>query len=150
VAKDIFERLAKGRPQQAKKPTKQRLKNTGLVARWKQKTEAEAFLKSVLADGPMPAAIIAELGTTRKFSKIQLWRAKRRIGAVASKKKGKFGGPWFWSLAQHAPKSADTTKPGYTRALRNLSRSLGYRLQPIGTATNKAGLKDGGESSKIS
>lgn len=131
MATTLFERLNAGKPQQAKKPTDQPRKRGDLVARWKRKTEAETFLMNVLADGPMPAAIIEELGATRKFSKMQLWHAKQRIGAVAFKKKGKFDGGWFWALVQHAPKQSNTAKLGYTRALRNIAKSQGFRLRPI-------------------
>ena len=130
----LFERLAP----QAKKPGKRLSKNIDLVARWKRKTEAETFLMTVLADGPMPAAIIEELGAARKFSKMQLWCAKQRIGAVTFKKKGKFDGGWICSLPQYAPKPASTANPSYTRALRNLAKSQGFRLRPIGkTAGNR-------------
>ena len=70
-------------------PVKQSRKNADLVSRWKQKTEAEAFLTDVLANGPMPTAIIEELGAARKFNKKQLWHAKQRIGATAFKRKSK-------------------------------------------------------------
>ena len=103
-----------------------------------KKTEVEAFLLNILADGPMPAAIIEELGAARKFSKMQLWCAKQRIGAVTFKKKGKFDGGWICSLPQNAPKPANTANPSYTRALRNLAKSQGFRLRPIGkTAGNR-------------
>jgi hypothetical protein len=123
----LFERLAKERPP-AQETVKQPRKSADLVARWKQKTETEAFLMNVLANGPMPTAIIEELGATRKFNKMQLWHAKQRIGATALKKKER-NGCWFWALVQHAPKPASAT-PSYTRRLRALSRMLGYRLQP--------------------
>jgi hypothetical protein len=126
----LFERLAQERLSPTEEPVKQSRKNADLVSRWKQKTAAEAFLTDVLANGPMPTAIIEELGAARKFNKKQLWHAKQRIGATAFKKKEK-NGCWFWALVQHAPHPASTTKPGYTRRLRNLSRTLGYRLQPI-------------------
>ena len=133
-------------PKKERLAIKQQRKNVDLVARWKQKTEAEAFLMDVLANGPLSAAIIEELGAARKFSKMQLWHAKQRIGAIAFKKKGKFDGGWFWALTQHTKKPAETAKPSYTRRLRNLSRSLGYRLKPIGKTVRH---KDE-ESSKIS
>jgi hypothetical protein len=78
----------------------------------------------------MAVTIIEELGAARKFSKKQLWRAKQRIGAIAFKKKEQ-NGCWFWALTQHAPKPANTAKPGYKRQLRKLSKTLSYRLQPI-------------------
>ena len=139
MAKDIFERLAKGKPLPTEEPAKQPRRRADLVSRWKQKTEAETFLRNILADGPMPAAIIEELGAARKFSKMQLWHAKQRMGAVAFKKKGKFDGGWLWSLPQNAPKPASTAKPGYTRDLRNLAKSQGFRLQPISKTAGGAG-----------
>ena len=139
MAKDIFERLAKGKPLPTEEPAMQPRRRADLVSRWKQKTEAETFLRNILADGPMPAAIIEELGAARKFSKMQLWHAKQRMGAVAFKKKGKFDGGWLWSLPQNAPKPASTAKPGYTRDLRNLAKSQGFRLQPISKTAGGAG-----------
>ena len=136
---DIFERLAKERRPTTEEAIKQQRKSADLVSRWKQKTEAEAFLMDVLANGPMPTAIIEELGAARKFSKMQLWHAKQRMGAVAFKKKGKFDGGWLWSLPQNAPKPASTAKPGYTRDLRNLAKSQGFRLQPISKTAGGAG-----------
>ena len=148
MAKDIFERLAKGKPLPTEEPVKQSRKRADLVARWKQKTEAETFLMNILADGPMPAAIIEELGAARKFSKMQLWHTKQRIGVVAFKKKGKFDSGWLWSYPQNAPKQSNTAKLGYTRALRNLAKSQGFRLRPIGGAAGQA--KKDEESSKNS
>ena len=134
----LFARLNAGGPQQIEETAKQQRKNADLVSRWKQKTEAEAFLMDVLANGPMSAAIIEELGAARKFSKMQLWCAKQRIGAITFKKKGKFDGGWICSLPQYAPKPASTANPSYTRALRNLAKSQGFRLRPIGkTAGNR-------------
>ena len=135
----LFERLNKRQPPTTQEPAKQSRRRADLVSRWKQKTEAEAFLRSVLADGPLSAAIIEELGAARKFSKMQLWHAKQRMGAVAFKKKGKFDGGWLWSLPQNAPKPASTAKPGYTRDLRNLAKSQGFRLQPINKTAGGAG-----------
>jgi hypothetical protein len=74
---NLFERLAQGQPQQAKETTKQQLKNTDRVSRWKRKTDAEIFLTDVLANGPMPTAVIEELGAARRFSKKQLEKANR-------------------------------------------------------------------------
>ena len=128
MAKDIFKRLSAGRPPEG--PIRRSRMGDDLVSRWKRKTEAEVFLMDVLANGPMPTTIIEELGAARKFDKMQLWHAKQRIGATAFKKKEQ-NGCWFWALVQHAPKPASQTKPSYTRRLRGLSRTLGYRLQPI-------------------
>jgi uridine kinase len=57
---DIFERLAKERRPTTEEAIKQQRKSADLVSRWKQKTEAEAFLMDVLANGPMPTVIIEE------------------------------------------------------------------------------------------
>jgi hypothetical protein len=135
MATTLFEKLAQGHPQQAKKPTERRPKRADLVARWKQKTETEAFVRNLLADGPMSAAIIEELGAARKISKKQLWSAKQRIGAVAFKKKGKFDSGWLWSHPQIAPKQSSTAKLSHTRAIRSLAKSQGFRLRPISKAT---------------
>ena len=83
---------------ESEKPVKRPRKNTDRVSRWKRKTDAEIFLKGVLTNGPMPTAVIEELGAARRFSKRQLECAKQRIGATAFKKKGKLRGCWFWTL----------------------------------------------------
>ena len=76
----------------------------------------ETFLLGLFwQDGPMSAAIIEELGAARKISKMQLWHAKQRIGAVTFKKKGKFDGGWIVPLPGNAPKQTSTAKLGYTR-----------------------------------
>jgi hypothetical protein len=58
----------------------------------------------------------------------QLKRAKKQMGIVSLKEKGKVGGPWFWALPKHAP--AKKPNDHYARRLRNLSKMIGYRLQP--------------------
>ena len=128
VARDIFKRLSAGRPPAAEEPAKQQLKNTDRVSRWKRKTDAEIFLKRVLTNGPMPATVIEELGAARKFSKRQLECAKQRIAATAFKKKGKLHGCWFWTLE---PGTVRKPHSRYNPYLRDLSKKLGYRLQPI-------------------
>jgi hypothetical protein len=140
----LFDRLNAGRPQQAKKTTERRPKNADLVAQGEKDAKIKLFLADILKKGPVPTTTIQKRGATLKFTKMQLWRAKRLIGAVAFKKGWGFEGRWYWARAQHDP---NTIKPGrrFTSRLRNLSRSLGYRLQPIG-----AGHKNGEKSGKIS
>jgi DNA polymerase len=64
------------------------------------------LLMNVLANGPTPAKIVEERGKACGFSMDQLYRAKRKIGAVRFKEKGTFAGQWFWALAEHAPEDA--------------------------------------------
>ena len=131
---DIFSRLNQRPPEEA---AKQQRRNLNSIARGAQEANARAFLLTVLATGPMPAAIVAELGRARKFNTRQLWVAKQQIGAGSFKMKGKWTGAWFWMLSQHTPEQATAPKPDdrHTRRLRNrlrdLSKMLGYRLQPI-------------------
>jgi hypothetical protein len=147
VAKNIFERL--GRRPPVKKTTERRPKNADFVAQGEKDAKIKSFLLDILAKGPVPATTIQKRGAALKFSKMQLWRAKRLIGAVAFKKGWGFEGRWYWGRAQHNP---NTIKPGrrFTSRLRALTRSLGYRLQPIGRSTNRAVHKDSGKSPKIS
>jgi DNA polymerase len=61
------------------------------------------FLFNTLMGGPVPAKLIEEQATALNFSKDQLDRAKKKIGITTFKEHGKFSGPWFWALPQHAP-----------------------------------------------
>ena len=134
MAKDIFNRLAQGRPPSGKKTTDQRRRNADRIARGIQETNAKVFLMDALQNGPVPAAIIKELGAARGFDRARLWEAKQQIRAGSFKMKGKFNGCWFWTLTQHTPEWAVATKPDdrHARRLRDLSRKLGFRLRPIG------------------
>lgn len=130
----LFERLGAGRPpQQEPEPPIQAARNAvaNLAAQHKQAADIRAFLTDILANGPMPINIIDELGATRGFSARQLRRAKERTGIVAFKKKGKIDGPWLWTTTQHASEKPIASKQR-TRQLRNISNTLGYRLQRIG------------------
>jgi hypothetical protein len=128
----LFERLhnAGGSPP-AKKTTERRPKNAGLVAQGVKDAKIKSFLLNILKRGPVPAATIQKLGASQKFSKMQLWRGKRLIGAVAFKKGWGFEGRWYWARAQHDPNMIKPSRR-FTKRLRNLTSSLGYRLHPIG------------------
>jgi hypothetical protein len=133
VGKNLFERLGKGQPQPEEAIEQQR-KGAKRVARGIQAANARAFLMDVLANGPVPAIIIKELGAARGFNAKQLWHAKQQIRAGSFKAKGKWAGCWFWTLTQHTPERAIATKSDerHTRRLRDLSKALGFRLRPIG------------------
>ena len=130
MAKDIFRRLAPGQPQQVKKTTERRPKNAGFVAQGEKDAKIKSFLMDILAKGPVPTTTIQKRGAAQGFTKKQLWRAKRLLGIVSFRKGRGFEARWLWARAQHDPKMI---KPGrrFTSRLRNLSRSLGYRLHPI-------------------
>jgi DNA polymerase len=68
---------------------------------------AVTFLMDMLANGPVPAKRIEERGVARGFSEDQLRRARRKIGAVTFKAKGKLEGGWFWAKPQDVPPEAD-------------------------------------------
>jgi hypothetical protein len=68
-----------------------------------QQSSVILFLSDILANGPVPVAIIEEHGAVRGFSKDQLFRARQKMGAVRFKEKGTLEGGWFWALAEHAP-----------------------------------------------
>ena len=135
VARDIFRRLRAGRLPAAEESAKQPRKNTDRVSRWKRKTDADIFLKRVLTNGPMPTAVIEELGAARRFSKRQLECAKQRIGATAFKKKGKLRGCWFWTLepgATRKPIFATSRKSwvtGYNQSTNALARAGARRRE---------------------
>jgi hypothetical protein len=91
----LFERLDKERPPQTRAVINQQ---RGSAA------GAKTFLMDILTNGPVPATLIEERGAARRFSKKQLIRAKRDIGVVVFKEKGKITGRWFWALPQHDPR----------------------------------------------
>jgi hypothetical protein len=134
---NLFDRLGKERPQPAKKTIERRPRNAGFVAQGEKDAKIKSFLLDLLAKRPVLATAIQKRGATQGFSKKQLWRAKRLLGIISFRKEGYgFEGRWYWARAQHDP---NTIKPGlrFTRRLRNLTRSLGYRLQPIGRKGGK-------------
>jgi hypothetical protein len=88
VAKDIFERLARGRPP----PTQEAIKQPP-----RRREDPKIFLKDILAAGPAPATLIEERGAAHGFSKIQIRYARRQMKIISFKGPGK-GGRWFWVL----------------------------------------------------
>ena len=63
------------------------------------KKDAIEFLRKRLADGPVPQEeIIDEAVNGEGFSKRTLERAKRELGVVSEKEKGKPDGKWCWKL----------------------------------------------------
>ena len=134
---DIFERLAQGRPPPTETAIKTHRKGANSILQGRQKTGAGADPKDLLIDllahGPVLTTLVEARGAARGFNMNQLKHAKKQMGIVSLKEKGKIGGPWFWTLPKHAP--AKKPNDHYARRLRNLSKMIGYRLQPIGKAT---------------
>jgi hypothetical protein len=126
----LFERLGRSTPTET--AGEQQRRKTKSIARGIQETNARAFLIDVLTNGPVPAAIIKELGAARGFNTKLLWRAKQQIRAGSFKMKGKWTGCWFWTLSPHTPERTTATKSDerHTRRLRDLSKALGFRLRP--------------------
>ena len=139
---DIFERLSAGRPQQAKKPAKRQLKNTGLVTQWAKDEKIKTFLTNTLTKKPVSATDIEKRGVEQGFTRKQLWRAKKLLGIISFRKGAGFEARWFWTLPQNTPATVNPRRR-LTRRLCNLARSQGFRLQPIGKTTS--GTR-GGES----
>jgi hypothetical protein len=129
----LFERLQPPAPapSQIKKATKQLRKRADPVTQWEKDIEIKTFLMDLLAKGPVSATTVQKRGAEHGFTKMRLWRAKRLIGIISFKKGMGFDSRWFWMLPKNAPSTANP-RHRYTRALRNLSKSLGFRLQPIG------------------
>jgi len=63
---------------------------------------ASAWLKGLLADGPVLAARVKELACEARFSRRQLSRAERAL--KVTKEPSSKGGPWVWSLPPSKPK----------------------------------------------
>ena len=60
--------------------------------------EAKAFLRDILADGPIPAEDGEEAARAHLISKITLKRARKALGVVSNRSGGLGGeGHWQWS-----------------------------------------------------
>ncbi len=59
--------------------------------------EAAAFLRELLADGPLPARKVFEEAKKAGIGEITLRRAKARVGVVAQKVGFQNGAQWLWS-----------------------------------------------------
>ena len=93
MAKDIFERLAEGRPAPEEVISQLR--------RGEPKARLKTLLTDVLAAGPAPTTLVQERGAAHGFSRKQLYCARQRMRIVAFKETGKPCGCWFWALPQH-------------------------------------------------
>jgi hypothetical protein len=60
--------------------------------------EAQEFLLTRLADGPVPADDLMAEGRANCISKRTLERAKRDLGIISDKEQGKLKGGWCWKL----------------------------------------------------
>jgi hypothetical protein len=63
-----------------------------------QRHEAEAFLRHVLKDGPVPSNQIFKDAKANGVAERTLWRAKRTLGIPAERIPPGPRGAWFWSL----------------------------------------------------
>ena len=73
--------------------------------------EAEAWLETVLAESPFPAAKVYDLAEEAGIAKRTLKRAKRSLGVVAERVVGLgSGGYWVWSLPEVACPVSDAAK----------------------------------------
>ena len=65
------------------------------------------FLHDMLANGPVPFTSVDDRRTAHGYSTDQLKYARRKIGVVPFKEKGKFDGRWLLALPEHAPKEGE-------------------------------------------
>jgi hypothetical protein len=103
VAKDIFDRLARGRPPQIEGTASPQ---TGRVG---QKARLKTILTDVLANGPAPTTLVLERGAAHGFTRKQLWSTREQMKIVAFKETGKLCGRWFLVLPQHVPTAGGVT-----------------------------------------
>jgi hypothetical protein len=66
--------------------------------------DAEDWLKTVLADGPVPSQRIEDLAANQNFSWRTVNSAKQQLGVKA--KKAGFGGGWMWTLPSEGRNNA--------------------------------------------
>ena len=89
MAKDIFERLARGRPPEAP------------IKRPRMGDDRKTFLIDILMNGPVPTNLVHQRGAAHGFTRKQLWSAREQMKIVAFKEVGKRRGRWFLALQQH-------------------------------------------------
>lgn len=81
-----------------------------------ERDDAPGFLRELLAYGARPAKEIFAEASSAGFSKDAMHRAKRKIGAVAVKRGGNFGGgkqEWVWQLpAEDGASAAEGVEGG--------------------------------------
>jgi hypothetical protein len=65
------------------------------------------FLREMLKAGPVLQRLIIERGEEQGFSPDQLRRAKKAIGAIVFKQRGK-DQPWLWAMPEDVPAEAET------------------------------------------
>ena len=87
---NLFERLDRGRPP-PEEPVKQPRRGD----------DRKTFLLDVLANGPVPTALVHQRGAAHGFTRKQLWCAREQMKIVAFKEVGKIRGRWFLALPQH-------------------------------------------------
>jgi hypothetical protein len=131
----VFAKFIKDPEEERHEPERTQTSSADFVSQWVRETSAKTFLMNILQNGPVPTTVILERGKARGFSKKQLKHAKEQTGVIAFKEKGKFGaGRWFWTTTKLTSEQIAAVKHNdyLTHRLRNLSRTMGYRLQPIG------------------
>jgi hypothetical protein len=124
VAKDIFKRLAAGRPS----PTEGAIKQPP-----RRREDPKIFLKDILANGPVPVTLVEERGAERGFTWIQLRYARWQLNGISFKGPGK-NGPWFWVLPHdNRGIPARPAKPKTTKRteIRSASRVDGHQALKV-------------------
>jgi hypothetical protein len=90
------------------------------------RNEADKWLRAFLAGGVQKATEVYSAADANGFSKDQVKRAKRRIGAVADRPENP--GPWYWSLPAQEDRAGSTEHPDPLSVLPALPvRSEGVR-----------------------
>jgi hypothetical protein len=70
-----------------------------LIKHSRRHADLKTFLRDVLANGPVPAALVEERGAAHGFSKKQIYCARQQMNIVAFKEIGKTHGRWFLALS---------------------------------------------------
>ncbi|WP_197481770.1 AAA family ATPase [Rhodococcus sp. HS-D2] len=106
-----------------------------------ERNDVDDWLRQFLAHGSQKANEVYSAADANGFSKDQIKRAKRRIGAVAERPVNP--GPWFWSLAAAPQGAASTERPEPIPALSALSalpvRSDGVQQGAASTGSREQG-----------
>ncbi|WP_217500484.1 AAA family ATPase [Rhodococcus pyridinivorans] len=110
-----------------------------------ERNDVDDWLRQFLAHGSQKANEVYSAADANGFSKDQIKRAKRRIGAVAERPVNP--GPWFWSLPAAPQGAGSSERPDSTSALPALP-VLPVRSEGVQQGAERAGSRVHGDGNE--